>query len=48
MFTRANGDENDFEGIKPDIEVKNSLADILQKRDRVIDKAAEWILNARN
>ncbi|MBL7742413.1 MAG: hypothetical protein JNN00_02960 [Chitinophagaceae bacterium] len=48
MFTRANGEENDFEGIKPDIEIKNSPADILLKKDSVIDKAAEWILNAKN
>ncbi|HZH64374.1 MAG TPA: S41 family peptidase [Flavisolibacter sp.] len=43
MFTRANGNEKDFDGIKPDIEVKNSLADVEAKRDRVMGKAVEWV-----
>jgi hypothetical protein len=29
--------------IKPDIEVKNSLADVEAKRDRVMGKAVEWV-----
>jgi hypothetical protein len=45
MFMRANGDEKDFNGIQPDIEVKNSIEDIQQKRDRVMEKAIEWVLN---
>lgn len=44
MFIRANGDKKDFEGIKPDIEVKNTPADIQQKKDRVLKTAVEWIL----
>jgi C-terminal processing protease CtpA/Prc len=44
MFTRANGDEKDFNGIRPDIEIKNSMKDIQQKKDKVIEKAVEWIL----
>ena len=43
MFMRANGDIKDFTGISPDIPVKNTLEDIRQKRDRVIEKAVEWI-----
>lgn len=43
MFMRANGDTNDFSGIKPDIEVHNSLADIQVKKDRVLDRAIQWI-----
>jgi C-terminal processing protease CtpA/Prc len=44
MFTRANEDEKDFTGIKPDIEVKNSFDDIRQKKDQVLEKATAWIL----
>jgi hypothetical protein len=43
MFTRANGDEQDFNGIAPDIEVKSSREDIIQKKDRVLARAVEWI-----
>lgn len=42
MFMRANGNENDFDGIKPDIEVTNSSEDILRKRDRVLETAFNW------
>lgn len=44
MFMRANGDVNDFTGISPDIPVKNTLEDIRLKRDRVIEKAVQWIV----
>ncbi|MBL7740441.1 MAG: hypothetical protein JNK14_14585 [Chitinophagaceae bacterium] len=48
MFTRANGDEKDFGGIKPDMEVMNTFEDILQKKDKVLDKAAEWVTGVKN
>lgn len=44
MFIRANGDKKDFEGIKPDIEIKNTPADIQQKKDRVLKTAVDWIV----
>lgn len=44
MFMRANGDEKDFNGIQPDIEVRNRVEDIQQKKDRVLEKAIEWVL----
>ena len=44
MFMRANGDVHDFTGISPDITVKNSLEDIQFKKDRVIEKAVQWIV----
>jgi len=44
MFIRANGDEKDFTGIKPDIEVKNSFEDMQLKKDRVIERAMQWIV----
>lgn len=44
MFTRANGDEKDFEGIKPDIEVKSNLSDVLSKKDPVMEAAIKWML----
>lgn len=44
MFMRANGDINDFTGISPDIPVKNTLEDIQLKKDRVIEKAVQWIV----
>jgi hypothetical protein len=43
MFVRANGDEHDFNGIQPDIEARNSLDDIRLKKDRVLERAIEWI-----
>lgn len=43
MFMRANGDENDFTGIQPDIEVKATRMDILQKKDQALLKAVEWV-----
>ena len=45
MFMRANGDEKDFTGIKPDIEVANTLEDIQQKKDRVKERAVKWVLS---
>ena len=42
MFMRANGDEKDFDGIKPDIEVANTSEDFHQKRDRVLETAVNW------
>ncbi|HMU11366.1 MAG TPA: S41 family peptidase [Ferruginibacter sp.] len=45
MFLRANGDEKDFTGIKPDIEVVNTLSDIQQKKDRVMERAVQWVLS---
>ena len=47
MFMRANGDEKDFTGIKPDIEVVNTLSDIQQKKDRVMERAVQWILSGK-
>lgn len=44
MFLRANGDEKDFTGIKPDIEAANTLEDIQQKKDRVMERAVQWVL----
>ena len=44
MFTRANGDEKDFNGIRPDIEVTISAKDIPAKQDVVLDKAIAWVL----
>jgi Peptidase family S41 len=43
MFIRANGDEKDFNGIMPDIEVKNAAEDMQLKKDRVTEKAIQWI-----
>ena len=42
MFMRANGDEKDFDGIKPDIEVANTSEDFHQERDRVLETAINW------
>lgn len=39
MFTRANGDEKDFNGIKPDIYASNNGS----KEDEVMEMAVEWI-----
>ena len=47
MFMRANGDTGDFSGIKPDIEVRNSPEDIQNKKDRVLDRALQWIQEGR-
>jgi len=44
MFTRANGDEKDFNGIRPDIEVTISAKDISAKQDTVLDRAIAWLL----
>jgi C-terminal processing protease CtpA/Prc len=43
MFTRANGDDKDFNGIQPDIEVK-SRRHPEAKKDAVLEQAVEWIL----
>lgn len=45
MFKRANGDEKDFTGIKPDIEAANTLSDIQQKKDRVMERAVQWVIS---
>ena len=47
MFLRANGDEKDFTGIKPDIEAANTLDDIRQKKDRVMERAVQWVLSGK-
>ncbi|HNG64095.1 MAG TPA: hypothetical protein PLK54_10090, partial [Ferruginibacter sp.] len=47
MFMRANGDTGDFSGIKPDIEVRNTPEDIQNKKDRVLDRALQWIQEGR-
>lgn len=47
MFMRANGDEKDFTGIKPDIEVTNTLRDVQQKKDRVMERAVQWVLSGK-
>jgi len=44
-FIRADGDELSRSGILPDIEVHESISDIKNNSDPVLDKAKEWILN---
>lgn len=43
MFTRANGDEKNFDPVKPDVFVKPSSAGSAEKRDAVLDSAVNWI-----
>ncbi|TAJ49613.1 MAG: hypothetical protein EPO58_14250 [Chitinophagaceae bacterium] len=43
MFTRADGDEKNFDPILPDIPVKPSPKDLKEKRDVVLETAVNWI-----
>jgi hypothetical protein len=43
LFTRANGDENNFEPVKPDVIIKTTTEDIQQKRDSVKQYVLERI-----
>ena len=43
MFTRADGDENNFDPIMPDITVKPTPKDLKEKRDVVLETAVNWI-----
>ena len=44
MFTRANGDDKDFSGIRPDIEVVAVQSGIQQQHDIVLETAVGWVL----
>lgn len=44
MFTRANGDEKDFSGIHPDIEVATTQEAIRRRQDIVLETAIRWVL----
>lgn len=43
MFTRADGDEKNFDPIMPDVLVKPSPKDLKEKRDVVLETAVNWI-----
>ncbi len=43
MFTRADGDEKNFDPILPDVLVKPSPQDLKEKRDLVLETAVNWI-----
>lgn len=43
MFTRADGDEKNFDPILPDVLVKPSPRDLKEKRDLVLETAVNWI-----
>lgn len=43
MFTRADGDENNFDPIMPDITIKPTPKDLKEKRDVVLETAVNWI-----
>lgn len=43
MFTRADGDENNFDPILPDILVKPSPGDLKEKKDPVLESAVNWL-----
>lgn len=44
MFTRANGDEKNFDPVKPDVLVKPVPTVSREKKDAVLDSAVNWIL----
>lgn len=43
MFTRADGDERNFDPIMPDVLVKPTPNDLKEKRDIVLETAVNWI-----
>ncbi len=43
MFTRADGDEKNFDPILPDILVKPSPRDLKEKKDPVLESAVNWL-----
>lgn len=43
MFTRADGNENNFDPVLPDVTVKPSAADLREKKDVVLEAAVKWI-----
>ena len=43
MFTRADGDEKNFDPILPDVPVKPSPKDLKEKRDVVLETAVNWM-----
>jgi C-terminal processing protease CtpA/Prc len=43
MFTRADGNEKNFDPVLPDVWVKPTAADIIQKKDPVLQAAMNWI-----
>lgn len=43
MFTRADGDEKNFDAILPDIAVKPTPKDLKEKRDVVLETAVNWM-----
>jgi hypothetical protein len=45
MFTRADGDEKNFDPVIPNITVIPTAADIKNKKDVVLESAVNWILN---
>lgn len=44
-FVRADGNELSCDGVLPDIEIQESLFDIRNNNDPVLEKAKTWILN---
>jgi hypothetical protein len=46
LFTRANGDANNFEPVKPDIIIETTKEDIQQKRDTVMQYILERITSS--
>jgi len=43
LFVRASGDAQDRRGVRPDIELPSSAADVLMGRDEVLELALEWV-----
>jgi hypothetical protein len=43
LFVRASGDATDRRGVRPDIEVVASAADVLMGRDEVLELALDWV-----
>jgi hypothetical protein len=43
LFTRANGDANNFEPVKPDVIIETTTEDIQQNRDPVMQYVMEKI-----
>lgn len=43
MFTRADGDEKNFDPIMPDVPVKPSPKDLKEKRDVILETAVNWV-----
>lgn len=45
MFTRADGDEKNFDPVIPNVTITPTAADIKNKKDVVLESAVNWILN---